>query len=89
MKLPKAPSVYMKKFLDINEQINETMKTHLINDLAEFGVLEDNYDLFFIERANAISLELEKRIIPQETDHQITVDTFYHDYEENELDSDE
>lgn len=85
----KAPSVYMKNFLDINDQINETMKTHLINDLSEFGVLEDNYDLFFTARLNVISNELQKRIIEQESDKKIAVNTFSDDYEENEIDIDE
>lgn len=64
----KSPSVYMKKFTKQNENIDETMKTHLINDLERFGVLENDYDRFFEQRLKAISKELKKRIIEQETD---------------------
>jgi hypothetical protein len=64
----KAPSQYMKEFKKVNSSIEETMKTHLINDLNEFGVWEDNYDSFFEKRAEVISQEIVKRIIPQEAD---------------------
>ena len=58
----------MKEFKKVNSSIEETMKTHLINDLNEFGVWEDNYDSFFEKRAEVISQEIVKRIIPQEAD---------------------
>lgn len=64
----KAPSVYMKKFIRQNEDIEATMKTHLINDFEKFGVLENDYSKFFDKRLKAISKELMKRIIEQETD---------------------
>ena len=64
----KAPASYMKKFIRQNENIEETMKTHLINDLEKFGVLANDYDNFFNQRLKAISKELKKRIIEQETD---------------------
>jgi hypothetical protein len=65
----KAPSVYMKKFKRINREITETMKSHLIDSLDRFGVWENNYDKFFNKRIKAISRELKKRIIKQETDY--------------------
>lgn len=64
----KAPSVYMKKFIRQNENIDKTMKTHLINNLEKFGVLENDYEKFFEQRLKAISRELKKRIIKQEID---------------------
>lgn len=64
----KSPSIYMKKFIKQNENINETMKTHLIDDLDKFGILENDYDKFFEKRLEMISLELKKRIIEQEED---------------------
>lgn len=63
----KSPGVYMKKFVKQNDDIDSTMKTHLIN-LEKFGVLENDYDKFFKERIKAISKEIQKRIITQETD---------------------
>ena len=64
----KSPSSYMRKFLQHNENINETMKTHLIADIENFGILDNDYDKFFNQRLTAISKELKKRIIEQETD---------------------
>lgn len=64
----KAPSQYMKEFSKVNSTIEETMKTHLINDLDEFGVWKNDYDTFFEKRAEAVSNELSKRIISQRGD---------------------
>lgn len=63
----KAPSSYMKQFFK-NEKLIETMKTHLIGDLSDFGVLENDYDSFFDKRLSLISKEIEKRIIKQDVD---------------------
>jgi len=63
------PSKYMKKFIKLNrEHIEETMRTHLIGDFIEFGIMDDNYDKFISERAKLVSEELKKRIIEQEID---------------------
>lgn len=65
----KPPSKYMEKFKKENRWLrSETMKTHLINDLDEFGIWTDNYDVFFEKRAIAVSKEIEKKIIKQEID---------------------
>ncbi len=77
----KAPSVYMTKFIKQNDEIDITMKTHLIEDLEKFGVLENDYDAFFNNRLKAISKELKKRIIEQESDKSL-VALEINDYEE-------
>lgn len=64
----KAPSIYMKEFSDLNENIDKTMKTHLINDMTDFGVFEDNYYRFFQHRIKAFSNELQKRLILTDKD---------------------
>jgi hypothetical protein len=58
----------MKTFLDENPDIEKCMSTHLIKLNANFGVMSDDYDMFFAARCKAISRELAKRIIPQEID---------------------
>ncbi|WP_409346937.1 DUF262 domain-containing protein [Paenibacillus sp. MBLB4367] len=63
-----APSIYMAKFKKDNPNLYETMKTHLINNLDDFGIWENDYQKFFDARATAVSKELQKRIIPQEID---------------------
>lgn len=65
----KAPSRYMKKFIKQNDDIAATMKTHLINDIEKFGILNDDYDKFLSCRVKVIQRELKKRIIFQESDN--------------------
>lgn len=64
----KAPSVYMKEFDEVNNNLEDTLKTHLINNLNEFGVWNDDYQTFIKKRAEVFSEELKQRIIPQEID---------------------
>ncbi len=91
----KAPSVYMREFLDDIpkdlenseepiEMLSKWMKTHLIMDLDSFGIGDDNYNEFFTERAKIVSSELQKRIIRQEIDKEIQ-STLVDDYEEIEV----
>lgn len=63
----KPPATYMREFKNSNPNLDETMKTHLI-DLAQFGVWSNNFEKFFWERCKAISQELEKRVIVQPVD---------------------
>ncbi|MBI4595635.1 MAG: DUF262 domain-containing protein [Candidatus Tectomicrobia bacterium] len=64
----KAPSKYMKEFQKINPTLGATMKTHLIGDLARYGVWDDDYDKFFVERAKAVGRELRRRLVKQAVD---------------------
>lgn len=66
----KAPSEYMAKFRNINTDFETTMKTHLIDDLDDFGIWNDDYDRFIQERAKSVSCEIFKRLIQQEIDKQ-------------------
>ena len=71
----KPPSRYMKTFAKENDEINETMKTHLIGDLEEFGIWSDDYEQFLLKRSRAISRELKKRVVPRDIDRQGQVST--------------
>ena len=62
-----SPSKYMKRFRRENDDLAASMRTHLIN-VDTFGVFEDNYDLFFRKRCQALSRALKKRIIQQNVD---------------------
>ena len=64
----KPPSVYMKTFSTGNPDLSQTMKTHLVTDIDEFGIWSDDYDLFLDRRASVISRELQRRIIPHDID---------------------
>lgn len=59
----KAPSEYVGKFENDNKELAETFKTHLINDMDEYGVKSDDYDKFIQRRARAIALALNVKLM--------------------------
>lgn len=63
----RAPSDYMRQFAKKNPSLAKTMRTHLIK-LNQAGIWEDDYDKFIEMRCRMISAELQKRIIPCESD---------------------
>ncbi|MFA5032758.1 MAG: DUF262 domain-containing protein [bacterium] len=65
----KSPSEYMETFKKNNPILSETMKTHLIMDLDEFGIWADNYETFFDKRAEVVAKEIKKKIIKQAVDN--------------------
>jgi hypothetical protein len=81
----KSPSSYMSKFRRQNRDIDETMKTHLINNLDSFGVWDDDYKTFFNQRGKALSREMKKRIIEAEIDRTMQAEVIDDYGEENEL----
>ena len=58
----KSPSTYMATFSEENENIDRTMRSHLIGDLQEFGIWDDDYDRFLKRRARKVLSELAKRL---------------------------
>lgn len=58
----KPPSEYMEKFKGPN--LSKIMNTHLIDDLAEYGVWDDDYDRFIEKRSRRMWQELESRFNP-------------------------
>jgi hypothetical protein len=58
----KAPSIYIQSFLDDNEDLQKSIKSHLILDLNDFGVMSNDYFVFLDKRANIIFNELKDRI---------------------------
>ena len=75
----KAPSEYMKKFKGENEELKNTMKSHLIN-LPEDGIWENDYEKFYYSRLKRIVKELNKMILISE--NQETKLEVYEDIEE-------
>jgi len=78
----KSPKVYMKTFDKQNEDLESTMKTHLI-DINKDGIWDNDYDKFYHSRLKRISRALNKFIIPQELTEQTL--EIYQDIEEPEL----
>ena len=64
----RAPSDYMATFAGENDDLDRTMRSHLIADLSEFGVWADDYDTFLAKRAKALSEALRERILSMEGD---------------------
>jgi len=58
----KAPSDYIQKFLSENKELPNTLKSHLIDDLDDFGIRTNDYPVFLEKRANLIFTKLKKRI---------------------------
>ena len=77
----KPPSNYMEIFKNDNPNLIDTMKTHLITDIDDFGIWADDYNCFLEKRALAISRELQTRIMPRDIDNHGQV-TRTDDYEE-------
>jgi hypothetical protein len=63
----KAPASYIKEFRD-NEQLDRTLRTHLIGKPEAWGITNNDYDQFFAKRCRKLSAELSKLIIPTEVD---------------------
>lgn len=64
----KAPSVYMKTFKKLNSNLDKSMRSHLIGDVGEFGITDNDFDKFLTARATTISAELKKRLIERPID---------------------
>lgn len=59
----KAPSEYIGKFANNNDALIDTLKTHLIGDIADYGVTTDNYDVFIQRRSKAIARALNVKLL--------------------------
>ncbi|WP_300763401.1 DUF262 domain-containing protein [Helicobacter sp. UBA3407] len=57
----KSPKTYIKEFQKENSELEETLKSHLI-DLKSFGILDNDYDTFLEKRADLLAHEILKRI---------------------------
>lgn len=65
-----SPLKYMQEFEKSNTHIAQTLKSHLMPDSIWADVQNDDYEHFLTGRAERVSKELKKRIIPQEIDTQ-------------------
>ncbi|MDO9098042.1 MAG: DUF262 domain-containing protein, partial [Candidatus Methanoperedens sp.] len=60
----KSPSEYMQVFSETNLELANTMKTHLIDDLKTFGILNNDYETFIERRGLRVLEEIKKRLEP-------------------------
>ncbi len=61
----KSPKQYMKKFKKENNELAETMKSHLITNMDTFGIWKNNFELFITKRGEKVIQELKKRLEPK------------------------
>lgn len=61
----KAPSVYIEKFAAENDKIADSLQTHLIGDLEDFGITSDDYDTFIRKRGLAMAKVLRGKLNPK------------------------
>lgn len=59
----RAPSKYIAQYQKVNPDLNDALKTHLIGDPQDWGVLNDDFDLFFKKRLKAYQEKLKKRLL--------------------------
>lgn len=58
----RPPSEYMRAFQAGNPQLAETMKTHLIDDMDDYGIWQDDYPRFIQRRGERVLAELRNRL---------------------------
>lgn len=64
----RAPARYIADFQKSNPQLKAALETHLIGDPKSWGILDNDYDLFFKKRLERFSQELKKRLILRSSD---------------------
>ena len=61
----KSPSTYMETFKKTNDQLDKTMRSHLIDDIDSYGIWDDDYKIFLNKRGKKILRLLENRLHPK------------------------
>ena len=79
-----SPSEYMENFSNENPDIRETMETHLIKSDSK-AIKDNDYEEFIKERCEWFSIELNKRVIPQQIDQNSVVLPDEEDAESEEM----
>lgn len=86
----RPPLKYMQEFEKSNPDMPQTLRSHLMPDSLWADIQNDDYEHFLERRAERISKELYKRVIPQEVDsHAQAVDNEAEGDEEAVLESEE
>jgi len=61
----KAPSQYMATFKKGNKKLQETMRSHLIDDLDAYGIWNNDYEAFLEARGKRVLEEINLRLNPE------------------------
>lgn len=60
----KAPSFYVTEFKNTNSKLSGSLRSHLIGSPKDFGILDDDYELFLEKRSEAIADALNEVLNP-------------------------
>ena len=60
----KAPSDYIERFAKDNKNMSQTLASHLVLDIDNFGISENDYTQFINQRSVAIANVLNKKLNP-------------------------
>ena len=60
----KSPQEYMEAFSKSNSELSDTMKTHLIVNMDEYGIWKNDYERFIAKRGEKVIKEINKRLSP-------------------------
>ena len=55
----------METFKKTNDQLDKTMRSHLIDDIDSYGIWDDDYKIFLNKRGKKILRLLENRLHPK------------------------
>ncbi len=64
----RRPSDYIGEFLKTNGSLRDTLKEHLIDDIDDYGIPNDDFDTFIKKRASAFIEEIKTRLVVIGTD---------------------
>ena len=67
----RSPQKYMEEFEKSNPDMAQTFKSHLLSESAWADIRNDDYENFLERRAERVSKELKRRVIPQAIDSEI------------------
>lgn len=63
----KSPSLYISRFEIENENIDATLKSHLITNRDTFGIGDNDYEIFIKMRSREIARQLNRKLDPFKT----------------------
>ncbi len=64
----RAPSDYIRGYQKNNSELEKTLATHLIGNPQEWGIFDDDYEVFFKKRLKRYREELKKRLVLTDSD---------------------
>lgn len=64
----RAPSNYISEYMNMNPNLSMALQSHLIDEPDKSGILNDDYETFASKRLEALSNELNSRLILTEFD---------------------